>query len=86
MQIQNARGEEYGVGANISYEEDAAEFGRSLSAYIRAKAGGKTLKQQQEEYDLSKAEKDDELYESIGDAMEKHELKQAKNKQPSVDD
>ena len=86
MQIQNARGEEYGVGANISYEEDAAEFGRSLSAYIRAKAGGKTLKQLQEEHDLSKAEEDDELYESIGDAMEKHELKQAKNKQPSVDD
>lgn len=87
MEIQNTRGEEYGVGVNISYEEDAAEFGRSLSAYIRAKAKGKTLAQLQEEHDLSKAENDsDELYESIGEAMEKHELKQTKNKQPSVDD
>ena len=85
--MQNARGDEYWIGGEESYDEDGSNFGRILSAYIKAKAGGKTLKQQQEEYDLSKAEADsDELYESIGEAMEKHELKQAKNKQPSVDD
>ena len=89
MQKQNSRGDEYGI---VGSEADAVDFsyfdfGRMLSAYIKAKAGGKTLKQQQEEYDLSKAEKEpDELYESIGEAMEEHELKQAKNKQPSVDD
>ena len=31
-----------------------------LSAYIKAKAEGKTLAQQQEEYDLSKAEEEPE--------------------------
>ena len=87
MEKLNARGDEYGVGGSITDAEEGSNFGRYLSAYIKAKAGGKTLKQQQEEYDLSKAEKEpDELYESIGEAMEEHELKQAKNKQPSVDD
>ena len=79
-------GDEYGVGGGIAEAEEGSNFGRLLSAYIKAKAGGKTLKQQWEEHELSKAEKDDELYESIGDAMEEHELKQAKNKQPSIDD
>ena len=85
----NIKGDEYGIGGNVSDTDDYdySSFGRLLSAYIKAKAGGKTLAQQQEEYELSKAEKEsDELYESIGEAMEKHELKQAKNKQPSVDD
>ena len=84
----NIKGEEYGIGGNEAGGEDFSnyDFGGMLSTYIRAKAGGKTLAQQQEEYDLSKAEKDDELYESIGEAMEEHELKQAKNKKPSVDD
>ena len=88
MQNLNIKGNEYGVGGIVSDTDDYdySSFGRLLSAYIRAKAGGKTLAQQQEEHDLSKAEEDDELYESIGEAMEKHELKQAKNKQPSVDD
>ena len=80
MQIQNARGDEYGVGANISYEEDAAEFGRSLSAYIRAKAGGKTLKQQQEEYDLSKAgeEPEEETYKVWQDQWAEEETDEEK--------
>ena len=86
MQRQNIRGGEYGIGGGIAEAEEGSNFGRLLSAYIKAKAGGKTLAQQQEEHDLSKAEKDDELYESIGEAMEEHELKQAKNKKPSVDD
>ena len=89
MAKQNARGDEYGAGGgNVADTDDFSnyDFGGMLSTYIRAKAGGKTLAQQQEEYELSKAEKDDELYESIGEAMEEHELKQAKNKQPSVDD
>ena len=86
IETMNTKGDEYGVGGSINDAEEGENFGRILSAYIRAKAGGKTLKQQLEEHELSKAEEDDELYESIGEAMEKHELKQAKNKQPSVDD
>ena len=84
----NSIGDEYGIAGPVGDSEDFSnfDFGGMLSAYIRAKVGGKTLKQQQEEYDLSKAEEDDELYESIGEAMEEHELKQAKNKKPSVDD
>ena len=88
MRMQNDRGDEYGIVGGEGEAEDLSsyDFGGMLSNYIRAKAGGKTLKQQQEEYELSKAEEDDELYESIGDAMDEHELKQAKNKQPSIDD
>ena len=88
MQMQNARGDEYGVMGSEAegYYNSDYDFGGLLSAYIRAKAGGKTLKQQEEEHELSKAEDDDELYEPIGEAMEEHELKQAKNKKPSVDD
>ena len=91
MARQNIRADEYwagGYGNEIDAEDFSNyDFGGMLSAYIKAKAGGKTLAQQQEEYDLSKAEKEsDKLYESIGEAMEEHELKQAKNKQPSVDD
>ena len=85
----NSIGDEYGIGGSEAEAEDFSsfDFGRLLSAYIKAKAGGKTLAQQQEEYDLSKAEEEpDELYESIGEAMEEHELKQAKNKKPPVDD
>ena len=45
----NTMGEEYGVGGGIAEAEEGSNFGRLLSGYIRAKAGGKTLKQQQEE-------------------------------------
>ena len=89
MRMQNIRGDEYGIGGNETDAEDFSyfDFGGMLSAYIKAKVKGKTLKQQWEEHELSKAEKEpDELYESIGEAMEEHELKQAKNKKPSVDD
>ena len=63
MQKQNIRGEDYGAGGGNEVDaEDFSnyDFGSQLSAYIRAKAGGKTLKQQQEEYDLSKAEEEPE--------------------------
>ena len=89
MQKQNIRGSEYGITGSEAESDDFSyfEFGRLLSDYIKAKAGGKTIAQQWEEHELSKAEKEpDELYESIGEAMEEHELKQAKNKKPSVDD
>lgn len=72
MERQNARGEEYGaIGsvADADYLSDF-EFGGLLSTYIREKVKGKTLAQQQEEYDLSKAGEEPE----------------EKNKQPSVDD
>ena len=91
MARQNDRADEYGGaggGGNVTDAEDFSgyDFGGMLSTYIRIKAGGKTLAQLLEEHELSKAEEDDELYESIGEAMEEHELKQAKNKKPSVDD
>ena len=54
----NNMGEEYGIGGGIAEAEEGSNFGRLLSAYIKAKAGGKTLAQQQEEYELSKAEKE----------------------------
>ena len=80
MQKQNSRGNEYGVigsEAGAEYLSDF-DFGGLLSDYIRAKAGGKTLAQQQEEYELSKAENDnDELYESIGEAKQKNALRAA---------
>ena len=60
METLNARGDEYGVGGSITDAEEGSNFGRYLSAYIKAKAGGKTLAQQQEEYELSKAEKEPE--------------------------
>ena len=89
MRRQNLRGDEYGItGSEAEADDyDYSSFGRLLSAYIKAKVKGKTLAQQWEEHELSKAEEEpDELYESIGEAMEEHELKQAKNKKPSVDD
>lgn len=89
MQMQNSRGDAYGAdGGNEVDADDFSnyDFGGMLSTYIRAKAGGKTLAQQQEEYDLSKANDSDELYEPIGEAMEEHELKQSANKKPPVDD
>ena len=60
IEKQNIRGEEYGIGGGIAEAEDFSSFGRLLSAYIKAKAEGKTLAQQQEEYELSKAEKEPE--------------------------
>ena len=67
----NSMGEEYGIGGGIAEAEEGSNFGRLLSAYIKAKAGGKTLAQQQEEYELSKAGED---------------IKGQDLKQPSVDD
>ena len=64
MERINNLGDEYGVGGDLSEGEVGENFGRFMSAYIRAKAGGKTLAQQQEEYDLSKAEKDPEFEEN----------------------
>ena len=60
MRKQNSRGEKYGIVGSVGDAEDFSyfDFGGMLSAYIRAKVGGKTLAQQQEEYDLSKAEKE----------------------------
>ena len=62
MQKQNIRGDEYGIIGSEAEAEDFSnfDFGGMLSAYIRAKVGGKTLAQQQEEYELSKAEKEPE--------------------------
>lgn len=60
IEKQNIIGEEYGVVGGTAEAEDFSSFGRMLSAYIKAKAGGKTLAQQQEEYDLSKAEEEPE--------------------------
>ena len=62
MQRQNIRGGEYGLVGNETDAEDFSnfDFGGLLSAYIKAKAGGKTLKQQEEEYELSKAEEEPE--------------------------
>ena len=60
MERQNIRGEEYGIVGSLADTDDFSSFGRMLSAYIKAKAGGKTLAQQQEEYELSKAEKEPE--------------------------
>ena len=87
MQRQNIRGEEYGAGGGIEVEtEDFSnfDFGRTLSDYIRAKAGGKTLAQQQEEYELSKAEEEpkEENYKVWQDESteeEKDETKTDKN-------
>lgn len=70
MTKMNALGDEYGVGGGIAEAEEGSNFGHLLSAYIREKVKGKTLAQQQEEYDLSKAGEEPE----------------EKNKQPSVDD
>ena len=60
LEKQNIRGEDYGVVGGIADAEDFSSFGRLLSDYIKAKAEGKTLAQQQEEYDLSKAEEEPE--------------------------
>ena len=63
MQRQNIRGDEYGIIGNESDAEDFSSFGNfgsMLSAYIKAKAGGKTLKQQLEEHELSKFSPEEE--------------------------
>lgn len=86
-QRQNIRGEEYGAAGGIEVETDdfsSFDFGRTLSNYIRAKAGGKTLAQQQEEYELSKAEEEpkEENYKVWQDESteeEKDETKTDKN-------
>ena len=60
IEKQNIRGEDYGIVGGTADAEDFSSFGRLLSAYIKAKAEGKTLAQQQEEYELSKAEEEPE--------------------------
>ena len=60
LEKQNIRGDEYGVVGGIAEAEEGSNFGRLLSAYIKAKAEGKTLAQQQEEYELSKADESEE--------------------------
>ena len=62
MQKQNLRGDEYGIVGSVADAEDFSyfDFGRMLSAYIKAKAEGKTLAQQVEEHELSKAEEEPE--------------------------
>ena len=58
---QNNRGDEYGVVGSASDDyEEGENFGRLMSAYIRAKAGGKTLNQQVEEHELSKFSPEEE--------------------------
>ena len=87
MQRQNSRGDEYGAGGGIEVETDdfsSFDFGGMLSAYIRAKAGGKTLAQQQEEYELSKAEEEPEeenykVWQDEPTEEEKDETKKDKN-------
>ena len=82
----NIRGDDYGVGGNVSDTDDYdySSFGRMLSSYIKAKAGGKTLAQQQEEYELSKAEKEPEkenykVWQDESTEEEKDETKTDKN-------
>ena len=87
MQMQNARGEEYGAGGGNEIDAEdfsSYDFGGTLSTYIRAKAGGKTLAQQLEEYELSKAEKESEeenykVWQDESTEEEKDETKTDKN-------
>ena len=73
---QNIRGEEYGIVGGIAEAEDWSNFGRMLSAYIKAKAEGKTLAQQQEEYELSKAEEENyKVWQDYSTEEEKDEEK-----------
>ena len=82
MRKQNSRGDAYGLVGSEGEAEDFSyyDFGRLLSAYIKAKAEGKTLKQQQEEYDLSKAEKEpeDENYKVWQDESTEEETDETK--------
>ena len=80
----NTMGDEYGIAGGIAEAEEGSNFGRLLSAYIKAKAGGKTLKQQQEEYELSKAEKEPEeanykVWQDDSTEEEKDEVKTDRN-------
>ena len=76
----NIMGEEYGVGGGIAEAEEGSNFGSLLSAYIKAKAGGKTLAQQQEEYELSKAEKENyKVWQDDSTEEEKDEVKTDRN-------
>ena len=73
---QNIRGEEYGIVGGTAEAEDFSNFGRMLSAYIKAKAEGKTLAQQQEEYELSKAEEEHyKVWQDESTEEEKDEVK-----------
>ena len=86
MQRQNIRGGEYGLVGSVADSEDFSyfDFGRLLSAYIKAKAEGKTLAQQQEEYELSKAEEEPEeenykVWQDDSTEEEKDEVKKDRN-------
>ena len=76
IEKQNIRGEEYGIVGGIAEAEDFSSFGKMLSAYIKAKAEGKTLAQQQEEYELSKAEEENyKVWQDDSTEEEKDEIK-----------
>ena len=82
MQKQNIRGEEYGIGGSEAESDDFSyfEFGSQLSAYIKAKAGGKTLAQQEEEYELSKAKEENyKVWQDESTEEEKDETKTDKD-------
>lgn len=84
IEKQNIRGDAYWVIGGIADAEDFSSFGRLLSAYIKAKAEGKTLAQKQEEYDLSKAEEEPEeenykVWQDDSTEEEKDETKADKN-------
>ena len=81
---QNIRGEEYGIVGGTAEAEDFSSFGRLLSAYIKAKAEGKTLAQQEEEYYLSKVEEEPEeknykVWQDESTEEEKDEVKTDRN-------
>ena len=86
MQRQNIRGEEYGLVGSVAESDDFSyfDFGSLLSAYIKAKAGGKSIEQQWEEHELSKAEKEPEeenykVWQDESTEEEKDETKKDKN-------
>ena len=84
MEKQNIRGDEYGIVGNVADTDDFSSFGRLLSAYIKAKAEGKTLAQQEEEYYLSKAEEEPEeenykVWQDDSTEEEKDEVKKDRN-------
>ena len=86
MQRQNIRGEEYGLVGSVAESDDFSyfDFGSLLSAYIKAKAEGKTLAQQEEEYYLSKAEEEPEeenykVWQDDSTEEEKDEVKKDRN-------
>ena len=88
MAKQNIRSDEYwagGYGNEVDAEDFSNyDFGGMLSAYIKAKAGGKTLGQQWEEHELSKAKEEPEeenykVWQDESTEEEKDEVKTDRN-------